>query len=119
MRIFVSYTTRDKILTKELLSIMYERLSLNNYAYIDLLHNNSVNKQKRVFDELAKSEIILLITTDSINQSNWVNLELEFAKKKNIRIVRINISEVNKIADNSLSINKIIDNKEYAVANKV
>ena len=119
MRIFVSYTTKDKILTKELLSLLFEKLSLNNHVYIDLLHNNSVNKQKRVFDELAKSEIILLITTDSINQSNWVNIELEYAKKMNISIVRIEIDKVNKIISNALTINDIIKIKKNAVANKM
>lgn len=119
MRIFVSYTTRDEVLTKGLLSKLYEKLSLNNHVYIDLLHNNSENKQKRVFDELAKSEIVLLITTDSINQSNWVNLELEYAEKMDIRIVQISIEKANKIIYNSLNIKEIVVNKEYTVANKV
>jgi hypothetical protein len=48
MKIFVSYTTRDRNITIEFLLKLYNELSEFETVYIDLIHNDSENKQKGV-----------------------------------------------------------------------
>ena len=86
MKIFVSYTTRDGIIRKEFLHKLFNNISNFCLVYIDMLHNNSVNKQKRVFKELRNSDFIFLIKTEQIDNSEWVDKEISHAKKLNIPI---------------------------------
>ena len=94
MKIFVSYTTRDRNITKEFLLKLYSELSEFETAYIDLIHNDSENKQKRVFDELESADKIVLIETESVYVSNWVQIELESAKRLKKDIIKIPYKEL-------------------------
>ena len=57
MKIFVSYTTRDKDITSELLNTVFFKLRKIGKVYIDLIHNDSINKQQRVLNELDTSDL--------------------------------------------------------------
>jgi hypothetical protein len=89
MKIFISYTTRDKIITRDFLSILEFELSDLGDIYIDLLHNHSKNKQARVANELQQADIFMLLSTDSIKNSPWVKWEIDTAKAIDLHGVTI------------------------------
>lgn len=89
MKIFVSYTTRDDDIQNNYLLDKYSLLSKYGDVYIDLLHNDSVEKQKRVFDELATSNLLVVIESESINDSKWVKREVKMAQEKQIPIIKL------------------------------
>lgn len=95
MKIFVSYTTRDKNITQEFLLRVYNELSEFETVYIDLIHNDSFDKQKRVFEELDSADQIVLIESESVYQSDWVKLELDRANKLKKEIIKIPVEELN------------------------
>lgn len=94
MKIFISYTTRDRNITKELLIQVYNKLSEFKTVYIDLIHNDSENKQKRVFEELESADQIILLETESVYESDWVKVELERAKHLKKEIIKIPFNEL-------------------------
>lgn len=94
MKIFVSYTTRDRNITKEFLLKLYNELSEFETVYIDLIHNDSENKQKRVFDELESADQVVLIETESVYNSDWVQIELESAKRLKKDIIKISYNKL-------------------------
>lgn len=96
MKIFVSYTTRDYYINRELLELVSELLSDYGSYYIDLLHNNSQDKQRHVELMLSQAQILILISSDSINKSKWVQWELFEAKKNGIPIISIDASSDRK-----------------------
>jgi hypothetical protein len=95
MKYFVSYTTRDKEVTKELLAIFSKQLEKSGNVFIDIIDNDSLDKQTRVIEELENSDLMILIETKSIYQSEWVALEIEKAKARQIPIRKISINELN------------------------
>lgn len=100
---FVSYTIRDGLVNRELLTkikTFYERFGS---VFVDLLDNNSLNKQDRIFQEIEKADLLVLIKTPSIYKSPWVNLEIEKASLKKIPIEHLDIKQIKKItATNNL-----------------
>lgn len=91
-KIFVSYTTRDKYITNNLLFAIETLLRPMAKCYIDILHNDSSNKQERVEEELRTSNLVLLVKSESTHNSTWVARELFLAKHYNIRVVDVQIS---------------------------
>lgn len=89
MRIFVSYTTRDHYIDRELLKSASEVLSDFGPSYIDLLHNDSVDKQLHVELMLSQAQLLVLISSNSINESEWVQWELREAKRSGIPIISV------------------------------
>lgn len=97
MNIFVCYTTRDSIITKEFLCLLSKKLRAYYRAYIDILDNDSDDKQLRVAKELIQSDVLLLLDTKSVSDSPWVRWELETASEFGIPIVRVNVSDLENI----------------------
>lgn len=93
-RVFVSYTTRDGTITKNYLINLEKELSKYFDVFIDMLHNDSVNSQHRVIDELMGSDVILLINTSHILKSPWVRFELSLAISNNKPILIFNPYDV-------------------------
>nr|WP_277869602.1 TIR domain-containing protein [Vibrio splendidus] len=89
MKIFVSYTVRDSMVTKELLEKVNKMLLVFSEPYIDLLHNDSFDKQARVKQELIKSDVILLLESDAISDSPWVQWEIDTAMNLGITVKAI------------------------------
>lgn len=85
-KIFVSYTVRDGLVTTFELNLLYRKLRRLGHIYIDLLHNDSEDKQDRVKSELLSSDIVLLLVTPAIGCSPWVAWELAFASEHGIPI---------------------------------
>lgn len=78
-KIFVSYTVRDGKIGIGFLKKLFLEICDICCAYVDLLHNNSFNKQERVIRELLSSDFVFLIKTEQILNSNWVKTELLLA----------------------------------------
>ncbi|MEC4050028.1 hypothetical protein OX284_011355 [Flavobacterium sp. SUN046] len=70
MKYFVSYTTRDKEITPDLLKQFSKEFEKKGEVFIDLLHNDSIDKQSRVLKELDSCDVMILIETNSVYQSN-------------------------------------------------
>lgn len=102
IKVFVSYTIRDGIVNKTILEKIYSEISKTSNSFIDLLHNKSVDKQKRVLDELTQSNVILLIITESTYDSKWVLKEIDLAEELNIPIIYL---EYEKLKSNLSLIN--------------
>lgn len=92
-KFFVSYTIRGNEIDKCFLEKFSENLKILGKVYIDLINNDSIDKQKRVFEELGSSNFIILIESKETYYSKWVTLEIEKAKAKNIPIITIPIKE--------------------------
>lgn len=105
--IFFSYTLRGKIVSKELLSKIASSFSPISNLFIDIIHNDSVDKQRRVLSELNNADILILLKTDNISSSKWVNLELSIARKNKTPIYEIGLDELT--GDYQTSINKLIE----------
>ncbi|ATZ65160.1 toll/interleukin-1 receptor domain-containing protein [Acinetobacter bereziniae] len=89
MNIFISYTTRDVYVTKAFLKKIETFFSNYGKVYIDILHNQSEDKQHYVEEQLKNSDILFILETKSINQSDWVKRELLLARQLNIPIISL------------------------------
>ncbi len=93
VKIFVSYTTRDAIVTATSLFPVAETLERIGKPYVDLIHNDSVDKQSRVERELMSSSLLFLLESYSIQESPWVKWELDNARRLGIPIKSIDVSQ--------------------------
>jgi hypothetical protein len=87
MKIFVSYTLRDRILNISKLRKMESLLSQFGTPYIDLLHNKSLTPQTYVISMLEQSSVLCAYLTPGFLESEWVQLELELAYKNQIPVL--------------------------------
>ncbi|MGL6200461.1 MAG: hypothetical protein ACRC3H_16145 [Lachnospiraceae bacterium] len=111
-KIFLSYTLRDSELDKQSLKKFKSKMLEYGFeVYIDILDNDSSEPQKHVFKMLLDSNIICIIETKSIEKSQWVNKEREFALRYNIPSVTISYKDM-------ISIMNCVDYSEF-VGNKV
>jgi len=93
IKVFVSYTMRDSYITKHLLTCVERGINSHSQSYIDVLHNDSVLKQLRVENELISSDLMVLIGSESVHESTWVQRELQLAEKHAIPMIRVNVNE--------------------------
>ena len=107
---FVSYTTIDSQINHAFLKKLSDVLSNYGKAFIDFINNDSINKQSRVEYELRNSKVLILILTENIFNSKWVNKEVDIAKENNIPIFNI---EYEKLVMTNFSILETITNNIY------
>ena len=93
MNIFVCYTTRDTFVNRDSLAKLSTILSKFGYSFIDLIDNDSENKQERVETELEKADFMLLLRSGSVKHSKWVSWELNRAKEKGIPCIGVDIRD--------------------------
>lgn len=96
MKIFVSYTLKDGYLDTSILLQVKELYRNRDSCYIDILDNDSVDKQGRVEQELQSADVLLLIETPMVMESKWVRHELNVAKNRNILIIKSDINNIKK-----------------------
>jgi hypothetical protein len=96
MKHFICYTTRDKEVTTDLLQKFSNELKKNGDVFVDLIDNDSEDKQNRVLSELDSSDILILIETSNVYKSYWVAIELQRAKANKIPIRIVKIEEISK-----------------------
>lgn len=94
-RIFVSYTTRDGLVTPKLLKLVENNLQEICSPFIHAVApNHKEINQFGVMRNLFLSHILILIESPSISKSPWVKLELFFARLMLMPIVRLNIDTI-------------------------
>mgnify|MGYP001158709790 CR=1 FL=1 len=59
-----------------------------------MIHNDSLDKQNRVINELNSSDYVFLIRTEQIDSSEWVDKEISLARKINIPILEFEFEEL-------------------------
>lgn len=97
-RIFVSYTTRGNKVDIYSLRFIEGKLQQLGYScYIDLLHNDSKNKQQRVFNELILSDYFMAIISDNYHFSPWTQKEITLAHKLKKEIIKIDYKKINEV----------------------
>ncbi|WP_418551573.1 toll/interleukin-1 receptor domain-containing protein [Prevotella sp.] len=94
MNIFISYTIKDKEISLNSLNFISKKLKHIGNVYIDIINNNSLNKQERVFYELDNSDVVILLVSPNVYKSRWVKMELERAKEKSIPIIPFTLKEI-------------------------
>ena len=81
MKLFVSYSRRDGLVTTELLRNLEKHLQGVCTPFIHCLHgNNSRWQQALVIHALLKSHAVLLVESPAASTSGWVRLELFLAR---------------------------------------
>ena len=96
MKHFVCYTTRDKEVNFDLLQSFSNELKKKGDVFIDMIDNDSDDKQNRVLSELDSSDVLVLIETSNIHNSEWVTLELNRAREMGIPIRTVKPIEIEK-----------------------
>lgn len=91
-KLFFSYTLRDAVVNNSLLSELYTALVKKYDIFIDLLHNDSIDKQARVLNELKTSQYVFVLKTPLIGESNWVKIEIDEAKKLGVPLFFIELN---------------------------
>ncbi len=99
MRIFVSYTTRDKYINLTRLRDVFSVMSQFGLVYIDLLHNDSQDRQRRVENELALSSTVVFLKTPAVSKSVWFMKETKLAVQQQKKCLEIDIDNTMKWAD--------------------
>ena len=94
MKLFISYTTKDNEVTINKLKNISEKLKLIGRVYVDIIDNDSPNKQERVFFELDNSNVLILISSNKVYFSEWVQKEIERANNKSIPVIEFTINEI-------------------------
>jgi predicted nucleic acid-binding protein len=117
MKVFVSYTTIDKEITVKFLQGINDFLKSQGNVFIDLIHNDSTDKQKRVFYELENSDIVVLVNSKNVYNSYWVSKELDFAEKVGIPKLILFPSEIKFLPEVKLRL-KIFDALKNNTATK-
>ena len=101
IRVFVSYTLRDKLLSKKKLRELKNALKPLSYltTYIDILdNNNKESPQDEVIKQLKQADIVWLInSSDEVNKSEWVRKEIEIAKQYKKTIYQLTIEGFEEI----------------------
>ena len=92
-----SATTRKiRVVRLEAKRNVSRELEKKGEVFIDLLHNDSIDKQSRVLKELDSSDVLILIETNSVYQSEWVVLEIEQANAIPIPIQIMSLDQLRK-----------------------
>ncbi len=91
MRIFVSYTLRDGVLSPDRLASLASSLAPFSSPYVDVLHNRSEDPQRHVLRQLMACELLLACKTPGFLESPWVRLELSLAAAGALPVVAVTI----------------------------
>ena len=111
-KIFISYTLRNNIIKKEMLMELNKTIKDYCIPFIDIIHNNSIDKQNRVEKELRQSKYLIHVKTTENVKSEWVDRELEIARNNRIPILIFNYEEL--IEEKFQPITKAICNTGYS-----
>lgn len=92
MGVFVSYSSRDTELVKEIC----ENLKQNNIPYWVAYENNSYGESfsKSIIENLNKSEVVVLLVSEASCQSSHVLSEVTYARNHKKQIIPIAVGDV-------------------------
>lgn len=95
MKLFVSYSRRDGLVTTELLRNLECHLQGVCSPFIHCLHGTDSRwEQVRVIHALLKSHAVLLVESPAAKTSGWVRLELFLAKLFCRPLLRLKASDL-------------------------
>lgn len=95
MKLFVSYSRRDGIVTTELLRNLDRHLQGVCSPFIHCLHGNDSRwQQAHVIQALFRSHAVLLVESPAASTSGWVRLELLLAKMLCRPLLRLKASDI-------------------------
>lgn len=96
-RIFISYKRTD---TSELAEQLFDRLSHEGFeVFLDRFSiRPGINFQNRLYQELVDKAMIIFLESPRFLDSEWVKLEIAFAKKYRLGLLALNIGASKKIA---------------------
>ena len=97
MNIFVSYTTQNNEVTLDSLINFSNKLNSFGKIFIDLIDNDSIDKQGRIITELETTDLLILIKSESTLNSQWVQFELDSANKLKIPVIEFQIKEIDSL----------------------
>lgn len=97
MRLFVSYSRRDGIVTTDTLRKLENQIKKECSPFIHCLQDSGSRwEQVRVIRALMQSDAILLIDSPAASTSGWVKLELIIGKILNLPIKKIKAKDIEK-----------------------
>ena len=96
---FVCYTQRDPEITEDLLLAYKRQQPLNVDTFVDVLDNDSRNRQERVNAELYAADDVHLINSPSALDSYWVQYELRIARALGTPVKDVYPSSISKIKE--------------------
>ncbi len=76
-------------------------------TYIDILDNCGEDHQEYVENQLKRADVVLLIHSDGIESSEWVEKEIQIARKCNIPILTLSLAQIVSITDSKKHTNSI------------
>lgn len=95
MRLFVSYSRRDGIVTTETLQTLDAHLRDVCTPFIHCLHDSGSNwEQIRVLHTLLASHAVLLVESPAATTSGWVRLELFITRLLGRPLLRLQASDL-------------------------
>lgn len=98
MKLFVSYSRRDGIVTTELLRSLECHLQGVCSPFIHCLHGNNCRwQQALVIRALLMSHAVLLVESPAASTSGWVRLELFLAKLLCRPLLRLKASDIGAV----------------------
>lgn len=101
MRLFVSYSRRDGMVTSESLRTLDSHLRDVCTPFIHCLHDSGAKwEQVRVLRELLVSHAVLLVESPAAATSGWVRIELIIARLLCRPLLRLKASDLNAAESN-------------------
>jgi hypothetical protein len=96
-RIFISYKRTD---TSEFAEQLFDRLNHEGFeVFLDRFSiKPSVNFQNRLYQELADKAMIIFIESPNFLDSEWIKLEIAFAKKYRLGLLALNTGTPKKVS---------------------
>ncbi|MTD33628.1 TIR domain-containing protein [Paludibacterium sp. dN 18-1] len=95
MRIFVSYSRRDGVVTEQMLEHLRRYLDSISTPFIHCLQPEQGRwEQLRVMRELFRAHAVLLVDSPAARKSPWVKLELTIARLLFCPILRLDASDL-------------------------
>lgn len=92
MNIFLSYTVRDGMLTRDRLRRIAKGLQEFSSPYVDLLEHRCGGHQPSVRNALLNADAFLLCMTPRVFYSPWVALEYTIALQQGIPIYAMSLA---------------------------
>ena len=97
MRLFVSYTRRDGVVTKRTLEDLNEYLCSICTPFIHAVEEPNIKwQQLSVVKAIFRSHAVLLINSPEVYQSPWVKFELILARMLFMPVMHIEASSITK-----------------------
>lgn len=95
MKIFISYTLRDSVLTSQDFNKIIDQLKEHD-VFIHFF-NSDIDSHKKIKEKILESDILLLIKTELTFKSKWVVDELIIANRAEIPLFFITIEDIRNL----------------------